>query len=102
MVTGFKTQQMADLRHAIRFEKFSYQYTFLGTKSPGIRIETLDAPKRDTLEGKKRRPQVDLYMSFQDPLDREFWYHIIVEVQAGLKQSQSMLKHRNIGVQKIL
>ena len=90
VVTGFKTHQMADLRHSIRFEKFSYQYTaFIGTKSPGIRIETLEAP-RDTMEGRKRKP-VDQFMAFQDPLEREFWYHIIVEVQAGWKQSQSKL-----------
>ena len=88
VVTGFKTHQMADLRHSIRFEKFSYQYTaFIGTKSPGIRIERLEAP-RDTLEGKKRKA-VDQFMAFQDPQEREFWYHIIVEVQAGWKQSQS-------------
>ena len=81
---------MADLRHSIRFEKFSYQYTaFIGTKSPGIRIERLEAP-RDTLEGKKRKA-VDQFMAFQDPQEREFWYHIIVEVQAGWKQSQSKL-----------
>ena len=81
---------MADLRHSIRFEKFSYQYTaFIGTKSPGIRIEALEAP-RVTLEGKKSsRKSVDQFMAFQDPLEREFWYHIIVEVQAGWKQSQS-------------
>ena len=79
---------MADLRESIRFEKFSYQYTaFIGTKSPGIRIEALDTP-RESVESKKRRSN-DLYMAFQDPLDREFWYHIIVEVQAGWKQSQS-------------
>ena len=89
-MTGFKTHQMADLRHSIRFEKFSYQYTaFIGTKSPGIRIEALEAP-RDTLDGKKRK-SVDQFMAFQDPLEREFWYHIIVEVQAGWKQSQSTL-----------
>ena len=89
-MTGFKTQQMADLRQAIRFEKFSYQYTaFIGTKSPGIRIEALEASNcKETTEVKKRRSN-DLYMAFQDPLEREFWYHIIVEVQAGWKQSQS-------------
>ena len=88
-MTGFKTHQMADLRHSIRFEKFSYQYTaFIGTKSPGIRIETLERTARDNMEGRKRKA-IDQFMAFQDPLEREFWYHIIVEVQAGWKQSQS-------------
>ena len=42
------------------------------------------------VEGKKRK-SMDQFMAFQDPLEREFWYHIIVEVQAGWKQSQSKI-----------
>ena len=87
-VTGFKTHQLADLRKSIRFEKFSYQFTaFIGQKSPGIRVEALDAP-RESNDSKKRK-STDLFMAFQYPLEREFWYHIIVEVQQGWKQSQS-------------
>ena len=80
---------MADLRQAIRFEKFSYQYTaFIGTKSPGIRIETLENTPKESADTRKKK-SIDQFMAFQDPVEREFWYHIIVEVQAGWKQSQS-------------
>ena len=40
-VSGFKTHVLADLRGAIRFEKFSYQNIGLvGTKMPGQQTNT--------------------------------------------------------------
>ena len=56
------------------------------------RLERADSKERvDSRFTKTRsapRGQVDLFMAFQDALERESWYHMAVEVQQGWKLAE--------------
>jgi len=96
-VTTFKTYVMADLRKAIRFDKCDCQVSILGgVKSPGIRVEQLEKgmkhEKQDTGDRKlftrtRRGVTADVYVGFANAVDRDNWYHMVVEMQIGRKLS---------------
>lgn len=98
-VTSFRTYTMADLRKPIRFDKCDLQLSILGAKSPGLRVEPLEkasvaSPSVRHTRGTNRAKQCsDRYIGFQDAMDRENWYRMIVEMTNGWKLSLTRKDH---------
>ena len=98
-MTSFKTYVMADCRKPIRFENCDLQLGILGSKTPGIRLERLVKDKvskpdtersslgRFTHRARGRGHDHEMYMGFQDVMDRDNWYRMVVEMQTGWKLS---------------
>jgi hypothetical protein len=102
-VTNFRTHVLADLRRNLRIEKSDLPLGILpGSKMPGITIvyDNREEPREEKTVTERVTARLvrnkhhslantDSYAGFEDVVDRDDWYRMLLEVQRGWMVAQA-------------